>query len=606
MLRLRFAPIAIVGLLWATSARADLFSPGPLAKPHANLEGMSNCDKCHSSAGSDENFEQKCLACHTELAPSIKKGVGYHGHIPEEKRDCKNCHHDHQGVDFKMIEWPSGNKSNFPHNETGWPLKGAHAKVKCADCHEPFRDYDPVIRKWLDAHPKTDTFLGTPTTCETCHFDEHRGQLSTDCKQCHVEKSFKPAPGFNHDKTDYPLTGLHKTVACEKCHAPLQDKKTPGSAFPAPVKREFSQFTNISFESCQDCHQDPHKGGFGDRCSSCHSTAGWKIIHSAESERAFHDKTRFPLRGLHAEVACKSCHGPFPGHAAKFKGLSFDRCTSCHADAHEGQLTGVFASNCEACHDVKGFLPAKFELADHQKTRYPLEGAHAATPCAGCHVQTASLETRVPVSVTKLLKAEKRPLLFSLALMQFIKPLNQCETCHQDAHAGQFRSSGDSKACATCHQVSAFKDLKFNHDKDSRFPLTGKHATAQCEQCHQAKKFGKVTTVAYRPLNQSCASCHADAHAGQFHKKDAPDEIEDCARCHNTESFKPVATTFVHAPPFTDYVLDGQHQNVACNACHQSVVVTAGVEVRKYTGLPTNCAGCHQDFHHGEFRQFTQ
>src|SRR5206468_444701 len=146
-------------------------------------------------------------------------------------------------------------------------------------------------------------------------------------------------------------------------------------------------------------------------------------------------------------------------------------------------------------------------------------------------------------------------------------------------------------ACARCHQVSSFHEVRFDHDKDSRFPLTGKHAKAACAQCHVPDHIGGVTTIRYRPLEQSCAACHADAHAGQFRKKDAPGEVEGCADCHDTRGFKP-APTFVHGPPFTAYQLDGKHQQVKCEACHQEVAVGSGPPVRKYVGLPTTCAGC--------------
>jgi hypothetical protein len=105
---MRLLPTAAVWALvarGAAEARADLFSPGPLAKPHSSLEGLSQCSMCHASGGDEDHFQEKCLACHTELAPRVAKGLGFHGRLSEEKRDCKNCHHDHQGVDFKMVEW---------------------------------------------------------------------------------------------------------------------------------------------------------------------------------------------------------------------------------------------------------------------------------------------------------------------------------------------------------------------------------------------------------------------------------------------------------------------------------------------------------------------
>src|SRR5262249_5848058 len=155
------------------------------------------------------------------------------------------------------------------------------------------------------------------TACTACHFDEHRGQLGKKCDACHNEKGFSPAPAFNHAKTQYPLTGKHAAVACIKCHELKPDSETPADAFPPPVKKQFAKYSLISPTRCLVCYQDPHKGSCGDPCASCHVTAGWTTIHTPEAQRAFHDKTRYPLRGLHAEVPCKSCHGPFPGPPAR-------------------------------------------------------------------------------------------------------------------------------------------------------------------------------------------------------------------------------------------------------------------------------------------------
>ena len=95
------------------SAAAQFFSPGPLARPHAALEGLETCTKCHE--------EQKglsarlCLDCHTELAPRIAKGAGFHGRLPAAKRqECQACHPDHRGLDFEMVEW-EGSRDKFDH-----------------------------------------------------------------------------------------------------------------------------------------------------------------------------------------------------------------------------------------------------------------------------------------------------------------------------------------------------------------------------------------------------------------------------------------------------------------------------------------------------------
>jgi len=55
-------------VLTAAGARADIFSPGPLAQGHADLEGLKNCTKCHVAGSKLSN--DTCLACHTAIKQS--------------------------------------------------------------------------------------------------------------------------------------------------------------------------------------------------------------------------------------------------------------------------------------------------------------------------------------------------------------------------------------------------------------------------------------------------------------------------------------------------------------------------------------------------------
>ena len=325
---------AIFAAMFATAgiAQADLFSPGELARPHQQFEGISNCTKCHPAG--DKLSQETCLTpCHTELKPQISAGKGLHGRLSDEKRACETCHHDHQGRDFQMVDWGAGKKA-FDHRRTGWALKGAHLKADCEKCHERRLISWPVAIKLLETRPHT--FLGVDQSCEACHFDEHRGQQKEDCAYCHNEKEWKPAPGFDHDTANYALKGKHKKVKCEKCHPAQKDDAKHG--FPAPKSETFLKLTNLEYSACTDCHKDPHENRFGPRCASCHTVDGWHIIRNVSKEREFHEKTRYPLKGAHIDVECRDCHGPYPGQAARFKNMKFEDCTDCHADAHEGQI----------------------------------------------------------------------------------------------------------------------------------------------------------------------------------------------------------------------------------------------------------------------------
>jgi hypothetical protein len=580
-------------VLWPWPSRADLFSPGELAQMHAHLEGLSQCTQCHPSGG--QLSQEKCIACHTEIGARVSKQKGYHGKMPDAQRACETCHHDHQGRSFELIEWvPS--KKEFPHEKTGWALSGKHAKVACEDCHQPRRITQPDAKKLLEHPQKKETYLGLPTACASCHFDEHRAQLGRRCQACHAPTGFAEAKGFNHQKTDYPLTGAHKSVACKECHPTLTDTKTPKDAFPAPVSMSFAKYSKVAHGTCEDCHADPHQGQLGPQCDSCHVTESWATLKNVDTNLSFHDKTRYPLRGMHKLAPCRGCHGPFGKEPAKYKELAFEKCTDCHADAHLGQLTQASAAQgCEGCHSVDGFLPPRFELADHQKTSYPLEGAHRVAACSGCHVQTPSLAEKISQKVRRALAHQKRPERFSLALFAPVRGgPTRCETCHRDVHEGQFakREGG----CAGCHQTTDFAAVTFDHDRESRFPLVGAHAKVACGGCHRPVP-GKPTR--YRPLEMTCESCHADPHGGQFAERVPAKACEDC---HTPKDFQ--QTRFEHSPPFTTFELEGKHAQVKCEACHP-VAAVGPARIARYVGVPTTCEGCHDDFHRGEFQGFS-
>ncbi len=578
--------LLLVGL--GASARADLFSPGELSKQHRALEGLSQCTRCHPAGG--QLSQETCLACHQELQPRLGKGLGFHGRLAPDKRACESCHHEHQGQAVPITDYGPGGEKGFNHQRTGWPLKGKHQEQKCTGCHEKRRILWPTALKLLDARPHTR--LGLGTACTDCHFDEHRGQQQEDCEFCHDERGWKPPVGFNHDDSGYPLKGKHAQVKCTGCHPTEHDPEARG--FPAPESETFLRFKPLEHRSCLDCHKDPHDGRFGLRCQSCHVVEGWRIVRSSSGERAFHEKTRFPLKGAHADVGCAACHGPWPGVRAKFKGLAFQRCDTCHVDAHEGQLaTHGKAPDCDACHSEQGFAPAKYALADHARSRYPLEGAHEAVPCRACHEESAALKARIPKVVLAELRKKKLQALFSEVRFDFAKPLERCDSCHDDAHQAQFKGT----ACDACHRVESFRKLGFDHQRDSRYPLEGAHRDVKCEKCHWAP--GPKAVVKYKPLETACRACHLDVHAGQFAARGAPAK---CEACHELAGWKRLK--FVHEAPFTTFLLEGKHASTQCERCHHPVTLAEGVKATQYRGLPRSCEGCHADFHEGAFKGF--
>jgi len=593
-----------LALVRAAPARAaDVFSPGDLSGPHAQLSGLERCTQCHPRG--KQLSQQRCLDCHKELAPRVAAGAGFHGRIAAKERDCWTCHHEHQGRDAALVDWGQGGQKRFDHGKTGTPLAGKHAPLACERCHAPPLVADPLVKELLAKDPRRRTFLGAPAmaSCATCHFDEHRGQLGADCARCHGADDWKRTL-FKHEKpfTDYALTGKHATVACDKCHARVEDPRPARATLTAPVHASYARYRPVAHGSCLDCHEDVHHGRFGTSCVRCHATDDWKrIVSGATSDRAFHETTRYPLAGAHQAVSCVACHGPFPGQAAVFKPLPFQACTDCHADAHVGQLArrGAQGAACDRCHDVTGFQPIRFGLEEHDRLPFRLEGAHRVAACGSCHPHEPRLAERFPAAAREELARRGRPVKLALSLYDVAGDLGRCETCHADPHEGQLARP---QGCAACHAVESWRKVRFDHARDSRFALAGKHAPAPCAACHRPEPSAAGAVIRYRPLELACAACHADPHAGQLAIAGPPGSRSDCARCHGTDDWK--RTLFKHEKPFTDYALTGKHAKVACERCHAPVKVAQGVTARRYRPLPRACEGCHADFHKGAFRGF--
>jgi len=149
-------------------------SPGPLSQVHSHLEGAQNCNQCHTP--DHKNQENKCLACHLEIADRISQNRGYH---KDKEKDCTLCHLEHQGLTWKLTGMDI---TEFDHEETGYPLKFAHNEIDdCISCH----------RKEI-SHPreKSRSFLLLQSGCSSCHPTPHPGRQD-DCTVCHTVRSWK-------------------------------------------------------------------------------------------------------------------------------------------------------------------------------------------------------------------------------------------------------------------------------------------------------------------------------------------------------------------------------------------------------------------------------
>jgi hypothetical protein len=354
------------------------------------------------------------------------------------------------------------------------------------------------------------------------------GTLNIACQSCHTSMSWKPVravPDFNHNKTTYPLRGMHTSVGCTQCHTKLV-------------------FTNVGHK-CAECHADIHRGQMGAKCETCHSVKGWQVSIKDIQQH----QNRFPLIGAHAPLTCESCHkGAANG---QFVGLS-TACFSCHsaeyaATNNPSHAKIGYGTDCQQCHTMDSWLGAQF---DHLKfTGFALTGAHAKLECSACHANNVFTGAR-----------------------------STCVSCHlQDFNGSKnppHRAAGFSQECSSCHSTVTWVGAKFDHNTMTKFPLTGAHVSTQCSQCHASGVFVGLAT--------QCVSCHLTTFQATTNPQHASNGIpQTCEQCHSTANWG--NASFDHSK--TPFPLTGAHVTVQCTQCH-----TQG---GNYAAAPTQCVGCH-------------
>lgn len=459
----------------------------PLLDSHRRVA----CADCHAAgtAHDVQSLQQQpqqprqCVQCHADPhgATTTRTALRL-----ADSSDCRRCH--------DATRWAAARPTPVAHAAFGFPLRGAHATADCATCHGDARSK----ARWTGAAPD-------PAACSVCHEHPHRAPLlvaatavagpADGCADCHLDSDRTFAEGrmsaAQHAATGFPLTEPHADTACTKCHAGSE----PRQRFADPPR---------TAERCSVCHADAHAGQFTAdaryaQCTACHAAARF-VPHAFST--TMHGDTAFPLTGSHDAVACTACHSELVDGVRRFHGTA-RACAACHDDVHRGlfdraglpqQIAG--RDGCARCHDTRAFAPVTDDFDHGRWTGHTLEGAHTALRCAQCHPQG----TGGPKS-PQLGKAAGRT----------------CNACHADPHAGQFRSDGATD-CNRCHTSRSWQELRFDHQRDSRFPLDGQHVQVACTKCHPSYPSGSGPVVRYRPLGTACGDCHRLGKSGEVVK----------------------------------------------------------------------------------------
>ena len=250
------------------------------------------CKDCHQDARSFKGTPAECIACH-------RKDDKHKARYGDR---CATCH--------TAVSWKAKDVTFRHERDTKYALAGKHATTRCDDCHR-----GDLYRDKLAA-----------ADCNACHAkdDKHRGQLGRSCGSCHDEKGWK-VERFDHAHTRFPLSGRHARIECQACHKTLAYRDAP--------------------RECYGCHRadDKHRLALGRSCQTCHNARDWRTWDFD------HRKTRFPLDGSHAKVACAACHRAPVEEPLRLA----TACVECHRgdDKHDG----AYGPLCERCHVTTSF-----------------------------------------------------------------------------------------------------------------------------------------------------------------------------------------------------------------------------------------------------------
>lgn len=403
--------------------------------PLTGMHSTVACNQCHVN-GRYAGTPKDCYSCHkTDFTSALKPNHVASG-FPT---DCTVCH--------TIKGWIP---SSFDHSKTAFPLTGAHMATTCSQCHV------------------NNVFKGTPTDCYSCHqasfmATTNPGHLQAglphNCTICHTTVSWQRAKFDHASYTNYPLTGMHASLACNQCHINGQYNGTP--------------------TACYSCHKNDFSGakspnhlasGFPTDCSICHTTKGW-------TPSSFdHSKTIFPLTGAHTTVNCASCHVN-----NNYTTVATD-CYSCHKSNFTGttnpnHVSAGFPTNCTLCHNTTSWAGATF---DHSKTAFPLTGAHVSVSCNNCHVNNV-----------------------------FAGTPKDCYSCHKTQYNSTTNpnhlSAGFPTTCNTCHTTTTWAGATFNH---TWFNTQHGGAKGVCTTCHTNSANYAVFT---------CTNCHSKSATDPRH-----------------------------------------------------------------------------------------
>jgi Class III cytochrome C family len=405
---------------------------------------------------------------------------------------------------------------------------------------------------------------------------------------------------IQHDKTNFPLEGKHRTADCSECHLKGVMQGTPSQ--------------------CEVCHwqrkqDDRYRLQLGLHCGDCHTSFDWKVLKPNSWEH--HRVTGYELQGIHKTLDCFQCH-----KTNTFVAQPND-CWDCHQkdyrDANDpNHVSGNFPTDCKVCHTSM----ISWEPATFSHVVFPLRGSHLTTDCKSCHINGLYSGTASQCSdchtddynktdnpnhqqagysfdcvgchgsealtwsgavvdhTSFLLKGNHQTAACTDCHIngQYTGTPRDCSGCHLDDYNKttnpNHQQAGYSNDCESCHGPEALTWTGAVADHSS-FPLKGNHKTTACTDCH--------TNGQYAGTSRDCSGCHMNDYnntTNPNHQQAA--YSNDCENCHESDALTWTGAVVDHS----SFPLNGNHKTANCADCHIN---------GQYAGTSRDCSGCHMD-----------
>jgi hypothetical protein len=214
-------------------------------------------------------------------------------------------------------------------------------------------------------------------------------------------------------------------------------------------------------------------------------------------------------------------------------------------------------TQCGLCHATSSWVDVRF---NHERTGFPLTGAHTTVTCKECHS------------------------------VDFVRPLpRNCVGCHIDVHTGELGAR-----CEGCHDTTSWRSrIDVDAHRRTNFPLLGAHAALPCTECHfEARERRFVRAMV------TCGSggCHQADYLNtnqpsHQNVRPVPFDAQRCQLCHGPFRFIPAK----YAEHDTCFVTTrGSHSGLSCISCHgPSAFTSVSIGTCNSSSGQLRCSSCH-------------